>query len=350
MKKKILVIAKEKKINNNLKSALKANGYKSEFCSDMLKALNRLKAGQTDIIIAQTNNNIKENINFINKVRKINPKAILFIISDNCSNNHKEERLLRLGVFECLPISFTREAINRGLKRAVFQLNLEQQCALLERKIALLNTKNGLLIKKLSETEDNIKRLSNDLQDAYMQTIKTLAQAIDARDHYTHSHSENVTRYAVGIANLMQIKPEIVEKIREACELHDLGKIAVCDYILSKSEPLNEEEWRQIKTHSSKAVEILKPLHYLGEVIEIIYQHHEHFDGKGYPEEKKGEAIVLGARIIAVADAYDAMTSARSYRKTPLTKEQAIEELRRNRGVQFDPQVVDAFLKIVDKL
>jgi putative nucleotidyltransferase with HDIG domain len=183
-----------------------------------------------------------------------------------------------------------------------------------------------------------------------MRTIKVLAKTIDARDHYTHSHSENVAKYAVAIAEEMGLSVKDIELIREACELHDLGKIAVEDNILAKDSDLVAEEWEKIKQHPLAAAEILEPLTFLNDATALIRQHHEHYDGSGYPAGLKGEDILLGARIIHLADAYEAMRSARSYRKTPLSKEGAVEEIKKNSGAQFDPKVVEIFLRIVERI
>jgi putative nucleotidyltransferase with HDIG domain len=183
-----------------------------------------------------------------------------------------------------------------------------------------------------------------------MHTIKVLAQAIDARDHYTHSHSENVSKYATVIATEMGLSAKEIETIRQACELHDLGKIGVEDAILGKTSSLTEQEWFQIRKHPLIGAQILEPLTFLHDVIDLVRQHHEHYNGAGYPEGRSGEDIHLGARIINLADAYEAMRSARSYRKIPLTKEAAIEEIKKHSGTQFDPKVVEAFLKVVQSL
>ena len=191
-------------------------------------------------------------------------------------------------------------------------------------------------------------RLYVSLQDTYMRTILSLTTALDAKDHYTKTHSENVTRYATAIAVELGLTDSEIEKIKWACQLHDLGKIGIHDYILTKPGELSPEEWDEMRQHSLKSAEILRPLEFLEESVVMIEQHHERFDGKGYPFGLKNEDILVGARIIAVVDAYDAMTTDRPYRKA-LSREAAAEELKVNKGKQFDPQVVDAFIRVLSK-
>lgn len=217
-----------------------------------------------------------------------------------------------------------------------------------ERNISL-QKQNLLLAKRIEESTKNLSRLYEDLRETYMRTIKALAHAIDARDHYTYSHSDNVTRYAELIARQMNVDMSYIEDVKDACQLHDLGKIGVHDSVLSKAGALTQEEFNEIKLHSGKGAQILEPLKFLDNVIDIVKHHHERWDGKGYPDALKGEVIPLGARIMAVADSYDAMVSARPYRKVGLSQQEAIDEIKKNNGTQFDPVVVEAFLKIVHK-
>lgn len=192
-------------------------------------------------------------------------------------------------------------------------------------------------------------RLYRSLSNLYMRTITTLAATIDARDHYTRRHSEMVAEYAVAIAEAMKLPPERVELIRQASHLHDIGKIGVHDFILLKPDKLTDEEWEEIKLHSVKGAEILAPLVvFLDGVIDMVKQHHERYDGRGYPSHYRDGEIDIGARIMAVADAFDAMLSERPYRKA-YSKERAIKELRENSGTQFDPKVVETFLEMLNK-
>ncbi|MBU1943397.1 MAG: GAF domain-containing protein [Actinobacteria bacterium] len=189
-------------------------------------------------------------------------------------------------------------------------------------------------------------QLYDRLQDTYLGAIGALAAAIEARDPYTVGHSARVTQYAVAIAQSMGLATEEVEDLRLAGLLHDLGKIGIPDSILNKPGRLSEEEYSAIKMHPALSMRIIEPLPQLGNIIPIIYHHHERFDGHGYIEGKAGETIPLGARIIAVADSYEAMTSDRPYRSA-LTREQAMAELERCSGTQFDPLVVKHFMELL---
>lgn len=230
-----------------------------------------------------------------------------------------------------------------------FTLNNSKALKGIEERNISLQKQNLLLARRIEESTRNLSRLYEDLRETYMRTIKALAHALDARDHYTYSHSDNVTRYAEIIARQMNVDMNYIEDIKDACQLHDLGKIGVHDNILGKPSALTQEEFEEIKQHSQKGAQILEPLKFLDNVINIVKHHHERWDGKGYPDGLKGEGIPIGARIMSVADSYDAMVSARPYRKVGLSVNEAIQEIKKNAAIQFDPQVVEAFLKVVDK-
>ena len=189
-------------------------------------------------------------------------------------------------------------------------------------------------------------RLYEQVQENYLRTITALAFALDARDSHTQEHSENVTRYAVAIAREMNLSPAEIESIRRAGLLHDIGKIGIRDNVLLKPGKLNEEEYKDIKGHPLKGEAIVSALPFLREEAKLIRHHHERFDGGGYPDGIKADEIERGARILAVADSFDAMVQDRVYRKA-LGFQQASEELKKNRGKQFDPEVVDALLAII---
>jgi putative nucleotidyltransferase with HDIG domain len=190
--------------------------------------------------------------------------------------------------------------------------------------------------------------LYEQIQENYLKTITALAFALDAKDSYTRQHSENVTKYAVAIAKELNLDPSETEHIRRAGLLHDIGKIGIRDNVLLKPAKLSEDEYNDIKNHPYKGEVIVNALPFLKEEAKLIKHHHEHFDGTGYPDKISGQDIERGARILAVADSFDAMIENRVYRKA-IGVTGAIEELKKNRGKQFDPEIVDAFLRILEK-
>jgi len=181
---------------------------------------------------------------------------------------------------------------------------------------------------------------------SHINTIKALAAAVEARDAYTMGHSEKVTKYALDIAHVMKITKENKVMLSYCGRLHDIGKIAISDSILSKKDILTKEERKEIEKHPIKGVEILSKLKFLENSVPIIKYHHERYDGKGYPEGIKGGEIPLLSRIIGCADAFDAMTSDRAYR-SKMSLEKALKELKINRGKQFDPEIIDIFIALV---
>lgn len=179
-----------------------------------------------------------------------------------------------------------------------------------------------------------------------MDTLRSLISSIQARDHYTEEHSRRVTDEAVRLAENLGCTQKEIESIRIASVLHDVGKIAVPDSILLKEGKLTEEECMIIKNHPTIGENILKPITLLADERKIVQCHHERWDGKGYPLGLKGEEIPLLARVMAVVDAFDAMTNNRTYRPA-MPKEEAIAELIANKSTQFDPDIVDAYIKII---
>ncbi len=185
-----------------------------------------------------------------------------------------------------------------------------------------------------------------DSQSKPLSIIYALAATVDAKDHYTYGHSRKVSEYAVSLAEALSLPQETVHTIRAAGLLHDIGKIGVPDSILTKPAALEQKEWEPIRTHPELGVEILKHVVELSKCLPAILHHHENWDGTGYPRGVKGEAIPLEARILSVADAYDAITSPRPYR-TQLSLKDAMDELRRCAGTQFDPALVPVFCELM---
>lgn len=182
----------------------------------------------------------------------------------------------------------------------------------------------------------------------YLETIYSLAAAIDAKDPYTRGHSHRVTEYALLVGREMGLRDDRMEMLEYMAVLHDIGKIGIIDSILNKEAPLDDHEYSIIKNHPDIGAKILESTESLKELIDGVKYHHEKFNGKGYNYGLKGKEIPIGARIIAVADSYDAMTSDRPYRKG-LSHEIAMEEIFKFSGTQFDPEIVEIFTKVMNR-
>jgi putative nucleotidyltransferase with HDIG domain len=191
-------------------------------------------------------------------------------------------------------------------------------------------------------------RLYGDLQATFQQTIQSLARTIDKMDRYTAGHSERVARYAVALARLLGLPEDQIEIVRHSALMHDIGKIG-CVMNLNKPGKLTQDEYEIFKKHPNYGREILDPIKFLQPVIPGVHLHHERWDGRGYPLGLSGNAIPLIARIISVADTYDAMTSDRAYRRA-LPHEVTVNEIVRCSGTQFDPEVAGAFMRSIDEL
>jgi len=186
------------------------------------------------------------------------------------------------------------------------------------------------------------------MRKVYLDTIRALAAAIDAKDPYTKGHSERVAETAVALAQELNLSDKDIENIEYTALLHDIGKIGIKDKILSKKSSLTDQEFDKIKEHTVMGAKIIEPVDFLKDSYKAIYHHHERYNGKGYPDGIKSEDIPILARIIAVADAYDAMGSDRPYRKK-LNKDKILKELNDQSGKQFDPEVVKALISVLDK-
>lgn len=219
---------------------------------------------------------------------------------------------------------------------------------------AAMAISNAQLIENLQEKIKEIETLLDKSHRLFIHTSIALAAAIDARDPYTHGHTERVTAYCLAIAEELEASPEITafknfkESLHIAALLHDIGKIGTPDNILNKHGKLTAEEFDKVKQHPAIGATILYPIKELGGIVDAVRSHQEKFDGTGYPDGLKGKDTPLMARIIAVADAFDAITTNRPYRDKK-TIEEAVWEIKKYSGTQFDPQITEAFFRAYEK-
>jgi len=176
--------------------------------------------------------------------------------------------------------------------------------------------------------------------------MQSLVRLLESKDHYTRGHSDRVADFSEKIAQAMGFPAEKVELLKRAAQLHDIGKLGIDERIINKTSSLTEEEFEVIRGHPTTGEEILKPIVFDKELIEMVISHHERYDGTGYPNKIKGQDLELICQIIPVADSFDAMTSSRSYRPA-MSKEEAIIRIKDCSGTQFNPKVVEVFLTVV---
>ena len=350
----MLLVIENEESAQYLKEALTVKGpYLVSVEQDVCRVFEVVKQSIFDLVIIDLSLDPHQIGGVVKGIVDIDANAIILGYTDNMFPELYPEAV-QLGLFDVIVKPIDGEGMVFALKRAIEMrvklIDNKRHLSILKEQNSSFQKQNILLAKRIEESTKNLSRLYEDLRATYLRTVLSLAQAIDARDHYTHSHSEKVAEYAVSIAREMKLNFSDVEIVREAAQLHDIGKIGIPDTILTKPSSLTPEEWKVIKAHPLTGAQILEPLTFLADVVKLVRQHQEHYDGKGYPEGLKGEEILTGARIIHLADAYDSMISARSYRTVPFSKAAAIAEIKEKSGTQFDPVVVDAFLKIVEEL
>ncbi|MGZ4886284.1 MAG: HD domain-containing phosphohydrolase [Candidatus Aminicenantales bacterium] len=215
----------------------------------------------------------------------------------------------------------------------------------LGRLTASFNEMSGLITTQ----RDRLAQNAQELEEAYVSTVRVVAAAIDARDAYTHGHSTRVSELVVALSRELGMSGQEIEDIEIACLFHDVGKIKISDAILHKAGKLAPDEWEEMKKHPEYGAEILRKAPSLRRFIPAVRHHHEWYDGSGYPDGLSGERIPREAAIISLADAYDAMTSDRPYRKA-MTKKQAMATIQGSIGKQFSPELAPLFLGTVEKM
>jgi putative nucleotidyltransferase with HDIG domain len=203
------------------------------------------------------------------------------------------------------------------------------------------------LYEETTAMNEELEHMVDETRKSYLNTVRCLANAIEAKDEYTRGHCERVTKYSVAIGEAMGLLQEEISDLRFAGVLHDIGKIGIPSQVLNKASRLTDEEFEIIKKHPEIGYHILKDIEFLDRCKKIVYQHHERLDGRGYPNRLQGDQIDRLSRILTIADAYDAMTSSRPYRYTPLTVEEAIDQMEKNKETQFDSDIVDVFVKLL---
>lgn len=313
----IILVVSENKKERDLIENLLSEKYTILTASNSKKALDivKEKGDSVTVIIADQNISGMLGTTMFREIEQSYPDIIKILLSDNSDLDTLIDAINECHLFQYVLKPFENEQLKMVVQGAIEQYEL--------------TSSRGQLLQ--------------DLTELFYKTIKSIAHVLDAKDPYTHGHSIRVTLYSLVVAKQLNLPSKMLEEIETTGLLHDIGKIAIPEEILHKPEKLDDEEYNIIKDHTTIGEKLVNRIDRLKIVGVCLRAHHERYDGKGYPKGLKGEEIPLYARIIAIADTYDAMTSSRSYRSA-LSHKEAIDEIKKCSGAQFDPQLVDIFV------
>lgn len=333
--KKILIIGKEVEDRQKLASFLTQRSFPVEEADSFNEAANKLISNnQYSLAIAQLTPLDSHVLSLIHNIKSFNPQLGIILLA----NTHNPEQfiaLLEKGIIDYVISPKNWAGIFSALKNEFNKRDLIQKNNAFQKRIQKYKT----------EQKRNIQK-TLDLEEIYDTTLENLMTALDLRDVETFGHSRTVARYSQVLAQILGINDKTtLDNIKKGALLHDIGKIAIPDSILKKPSPLSTQEWKKVKLHPSLGFGLIKEIKLVKEVGNIILYHHEKYNGTGYPNQLSKDEIPTEARIFALADALDAITSHRPYRKER-DFSFARQEIRRNSGTQFDPQVVEAFCSV----
>lgn len=321
----ILVVDDDETIRDVLASALQRDNYHCLSAASAEEALEILGVNEVSLVISDIYMDGMSGLELLEAVKRIDPELPVILIT-GMADMDAAINSLKHGAYDFITKPFHVGTLSFSAARA-----LEKRRFALER------------LEYQQFLEESVAARTAELKRANLDLIKALSEAIEAKDPYTRGHCNRVRLMSVEIAKAVGMSDAKVETLEYAALLHDIGKIAVPGRILNKPGPLSQEEFDVVKEHPATAEKMLKDLALVSTAAPSVRGHHERFDGAGYPDGIAGRDIPLEARIMAVADTYDAMTSQRPYRP-PLSQEKAIQEIARCRGTQFDPEIADVFL------
>lgn len=328
---KILVIDDDMSAREAVRMVLK-DRYIVVLASDAEEGLNLLQKEPFDLVILDIKMPKMDGISALKEIKNLSPDTEVMLLTAYASIDTARDAM-RYGAFDYLMKPFDKDELLNIVRRG-----LDKRNALHSSKI-----EQEHLRAKTKILEEQIIRVKGDLIASFEGTISALLLAIDAKDSYTNAHSRRVSELSCSIAKCLSLQPSVIDSLRYAALIHDIGKIGIDEGILRKKGSLTIEEYEVMQKHPEIGARIVSAVPFLQDAVPVILYHHERFDGTGYPEGIKGDKIPFSARIVAIADAIDAMLRARPYR-LDLPEELIIRELKDNSGTQFDPVMVKSIL------
>jgi putative nucleotidyltransferase with HDIG domain len=335
---RILVVDDEAHVRSMIAATLERQGYEVMLASGGRQALDALGQETFELILTDIVMQEGNGLALLESIHEQNPNLPVIMVTAIHDISVAIDSMRR-GAYDYLLKPFERDHLVATVQRA-----LEHRQALQESRTYQQN-----LEQVVRARTEMLRQAMEDLEHSYDVTLEALGDALDLKDSETEGHSKRVTAYTIALARAMGIPPAEIKVIARGAFLHDIGKMAIPDHILRKPGKLTPEEQDLMREHCARGYQMLRKIPFLSEAAEIVFTHQEHYDGSGYPSSLKGVAIPVGARIFAVADTLDAITSDRPYR-VARSFDAAREEIIRCSGSQFDPAVVEVYLKVPNEL
>jgi putative nucleotidyltransferase with HDIG domain len=335
---RVLVVDDEAHVRTMIGSTLEREGYDVQLAASGREALASLEQNSFDLVLTDIVMQDGNGLALLERIHGLQPHLPVVMVSAIHDISVAIDSMRR-GAYDYLLKPFEREHLMKTVQRALDHRQVLQESR---------NYQQNLEQVVRARTE-MLRQAMEDLENSYDVTLEALGDALDLKDSETEGHSKRVTAYTIALARAMGLSPPQIKVIARGAFLHDIGKMAIPDEILRKPGKLTPEEQQIMREHCTRGYHILRKIPFLAEASEIVYSHQEHYDGSGYPNGLVGSQIPIGARIFAVSDALDAITSDRPYRKA-CSFDAARAEILRCSGTQFDPGVVEVFLKIPNEL
>jgi putative two-component system response regulator len=324
----ILVVDDEEGIRRFLAQKLSGEGYRCAEAANGDEALAALLKDPVSLVILDVRMPGRSGVEILSEIKSTSPETQV-IMATAVGEISTVVECMRLGAYDYLSKPFSSTDVVLSVRRALATRTMELE----------LRDYHENLAQKVEEQARKIR-------DSFLSSVTALAFALEAKDRYTIGHSQRVSELAVTVGRKLGLPADTIEKTRIAGLVHDIGKIGIPEAILNKPGHLTVDEYEQVKTHCATAERILGPIIEDTDTLSMVRHHHERYDGRGYPDGLRGEEIPIGARILAVADTYDAMTSERPYRRA-MAPEIACLEIEQSSWTQFDLSVATAFVKIL---
>jgi putative two-component system response regulator len=329
---RILIIDDEKTISSLIAQRLAKEGYSCMMANNGREALGYFCDYHFSLIISDIRMTEMSGLELLRKVKEVRPN-MMFIIMTGYPEIDIVVEAIHLGATDFIIKPIDLELLIFSVKKALDKKSMQEEIE--------AHQKN--LEKLVEEKAGELRETLIILKETYLDSVKALAGAIDAKDPYTRGHSDRVRKMSMRIGMKMGLNEEKLENLAFGALLHDIGKIGIRDKVLQKKEQLSPEEYQYVQQHPLIGVSIVEGIDFFKDKISMIRNHHEHFDGSGYPDGLIGEGIPLEARIIAVPDAFDAMTSVRPHRRA-MSPDDVLAEMEKWKGKQFDPQILGIFI------